>query len=96
MEQIPCSVDNQGRITIPAAWRKDHGVEAGDTVMVTMRNDHLQIQTRDQALTEAQQIVASYVKVKQAARSLVDQLVEERRREALAETEEASRHGEGH
>lgn len=89
MEQTPCSVDNQGRITIPAAWRKAHGVEAGSVVMVTTRNDHLEIQTRDQVLSEAQQIVAPYIKGK---RSLVEQLLEERRREAEQETEEASRH----
>ena len=89
MEQTPCSVDNQGRITIPAAWRKAHRVEAGSVVLVTMRGDHLEIQTRDQALSEAQQIVAPYIKGK---KPLVDQLLDERRREAKQETKKASRH----
>ena len=91
MELFPCSVDNQGRITIPAVWRKSHKVEPGSVVLVTVHDDRLEIQTPEQSLTEAQKMVAAYGR---PGRSAVEQLGEERRRAAQREAEEAARFAE--
>jgi len=93
MEQIPCAVDHQGRVTIPAAWRKTHGLKTGSTVIMTLHEDHLEIQTPDQSLSEAQQIVAAFGRPK---KSPVTQLLADRRRAARNEAKEAARHAKGH
>jgi len=74
---------------LPAEWRNANRVRAGSEVIVSIDNGRLHIQTRDQDLTEAQQIVAKYPRPKVSA---VRQLFAERRREARRELRDAARH----
>jgi bifunctional DNA-binding transcriptional regulator/antitoxin component of YhaV-PrlF toxin-antitoxin module len=91
MESITCTIDNQGRIALPTGWRRAHRVTAGTKVVVTFDAGSLSIQTRDQRLSEAQRLVAKYIR---PGTPVVDQLLADRRQEAQMEEAEASRRAE--
>ena len=75
-------VSENGRIVIPAAFRKAMGLKGGEVVTIRMDEDGLHIQSRAQAIKRAQAIVRKYVS---ADRSLSDELIAERRLEAKRE-----------
>ena len=82
MEQTATKVDRHGRIVIPAEYRRALGLREGDPVMVQLDDGELRVLTRAQAIRRAQAIVAKYVP---PGRSLVDELIAERRAEAARE-----------
>jgi bifunctional DNA-binding transcriptional regulator/antitoxin component of YhaV-PrlF toxin-antitoxin module len=90
MDLITCKVDNQGRITLPAEWRRAQKVEAGIEVVVTSDECGLFVQTKQQALHEAQTIIAKYPK---PAKPAVVQLLTARRQEAQREAHRPGHHG---
>lgn len=75
-------ISENGRIVIPAAYRKAMGLKGGEVVTIRMDEDGLHIQSQAQAIKRAQAIVRKYVS---ADRSLSDELVAERRLEAKRE-----------
>jgi AbrB family looped-hinge helix DNA binding protein len=91
MQQLTCKVDNQGRITLPSGWRREHNVKAGSDVTVLVTAEGLEVQTADQSLADARRLVGKYHRPKSA----VGLLASERRREAEIERKEAARHGKG-
>jgi AbrB family looped-hinge helix DNA binding protein len=86
MPQPTCKVDNQGRVTLPAGWRKEHKLRAGSDLVVTVSGPELRLQTRERSLDQAQQIVARHRRNK---RSAVERLLKERRQEAALEEKDA-------
>ena len=72
-----------GRLVIPAEFRKALGVEAGSTVILRLDSDGLRVLTTAQALARAQALLKQHVK--DDDRSLVDELIRERRAEAPSE-----------
>lgn len=82
MEQTATKVDRHGRVVIPAEYRRALGLREGDPVMVQLDDGELRVLTRAQAIRRAQEIVAKYVSPE---RSLVDELIAERRAEAARE-----------
>ena len=82
MQQRATKVDRHGRVVIPAEYRRALGLRAGDAVVVQLDDGALRILTRAQAIKRAQEIVARYVS---PDRSLVDELIAERRAEAARE-----------
>ena len=82
MQQTATKVDRHGRVVIPAEYRRALGLRAGDAVVVQLDDGALRILTRAQAIRRAQEIVAKYVS---PDRSLVDELIAERRAEAARE-----------
>jgi AbrB family looped-hinge helix DNA binding protein len=74
-------VNENGRVVIPAAFRKALGINVGDEVVLRIEDDELRITTLKRRLERAQRLVRKHVK---PGTSLVDQLISERR--------EASRH----
>ncbi len=82
MQQSATKVDRHGRVVIPAEYRRALGLRAGDAVVVQLDDGALRILTRAQAIRRAQEIVAKYVS---PGRSLVDELIAERRAEAARE-----------
>lgn len=92
MQSFTCKVDNQGRVTLPSEWRKAHRVRSGSEVLLTVAGEQLQVQTIEQTLDEAQQIVAAHSR---RSRSAVAQLRAERLREARREQKDAARHAKG-
>ena len=71
-----CKVDNQGRISIPSTWRRSQGIQPNSELVVTVEEDRLILQTREQRIREAQRMVSQF-----AAKgvSQVDGLLRERR-----------------
>ena len=75
-------IDQQGRIVIPAECRAAAGLKAGDELLIeTVVEGELRLRTPEQALKEAQRIVARY----SSGRDLVAELIAERREEAARE-----------
>jgi bifunctional DNA-binding transcriptional regulator/antitoxin component of YhaV-PrlF toxin-antitoxin module/DNA-binding CsgD family transcriptional regulator len=68
-----------GRIVIPAAYRKAMGVEPGDVLILRCEDGELRIAGRDATIRRIQETVHRYVS---ADVSLVDELIAERRAEA--------------
>ena len=82
MQQRATKVDRHGRVVIPAEYRRALGLREGDAVVIQLDDGALRILTRAQAIRRAQEIVAKYVS---PDRSLVDELIAERRAEAARE-----------
>jgi AbrB family looped-hinge helix DNA binding protein len=74
-------MNDQGRIVIPAAIRRDLGYEPGDELLLRVDNGALHIQRLVDAVTDVQAVVSRYA----GDRSLIDELIAERRQEAAEE-----------
>ena len=75
-------VNENGRVVIPAAFRRALGINAGDEGVLRMEDDELRITTLKRRLERAQRLVRKHVK---PGTSLVDELIAERREEAKNE-----------
>lgn len=75
-------VNQNGRVVIPAAFRKALGINAGDQLVLRIEDDELRIMTLKRRLERAQRLVRKYVK---PGVSLVDELIAERREAAKHE-----------
>jgi AbrB family looped-hinge helix DNA binding protein len=69
-------VNENGRVVIPASFRRDLGIKAGDTIVLRIQNDELRITTLQQRLAKAQEWMRKNVP---RGRSLSDELIAERR-----------------
>lgn len=74
-------INQNGRVVIPAPFRKALGLHAGDELLLRIEDDELRMTTLKRRLERAQRRIRSYVK---PGVSLGDELIAERR--------EASRH----
>jgi AbrB family looped-hinge helix DNA binding protein len=75
-------LNENGRVVIPAAFRKALGIKPGDEVILRLDDGELRISTLKSRLERARRQVRKYVK---AGVSLVDELIAERREEAKGE-----------
>ena len=75
-------VNENGRVVIPASFRKALGINAGDEVVLRLENDELRITTLKHRLERARRRIRQYVK---PGRSLADELIAERREAAKHE-----------
>ncbi len=75
-------VNENGRVVIPASYRKALGIKAGDQVILRMEDEELRITTMKRRIERAQRLVRKYVK---PGTSLVDELIAERREAAKRE-----------
>ena len=75
-------LNENGRVVIPASFRKALGIEAGDEVVLRLEDNELRITTLKQRLERARHRVKKYVK---RGQSLVDELLAERREAAKRE-----------
>jgi AbrB family looped-hinge helix DNA binding protein len=71
-----------GRVVLPAELRKAFGIEDGSEVIFSRTAHGIEIKTLDEAIKEAQEICARYIR---PGVSLVDELIRERREEAARE-----------
>jgi AbrB family looped-hinge helix DNA binding protein len=71
-----------GRIVIPAEYRRELGVDVGDEVILRLEEGEVHILTRSQAIRKAQALVRNHVP---GGRSLVKELLQERRKESNRE-----------
>jgi AbrB family looped-hinge helix DNA binding protein len=72
-------VNENGRVVIPASFRKALGINIGDEVVLRMEDDELRITTLKRRVERAQRLVRKHVK---RGTSLVDELIAERREAA--------------
>jgi AbrB family looped-hinge helix DNA binding protein len=75
-------VNENGRVVIPASFRKALGINIGDEVVLRMEDDELRITTLKRRVERAQRLVRKHVK---RDTSLVDELIDERREAARNE-----------
>ena len=77
-------VNENGRVVIPASFRKALGINPGDQVIFRLDDDELRVTTMKKRIERAQRLVRKYVK---PGVSLVDELIAERREAAKRERE---------
>ncbi len=75
-------INENGRVVIPAAFRRALGLQSGDKIVLRIENDELRITTLRQRLAKAQEIVRRHIP---ATESLVDELIADRREAARRE-----------
>lgn len=80
--EVRLKVNENGRVVIPVEFRRALGVDAGDEVILTWKDDEIRITTMQRRIERAQRHVRQYVK---PGVSLVDELIADRRREAARE-----------
>jgi AbrB family looped-hinge helix DNA binding protein len=77
------TVNEQGRVTIPAQIRRAAGIEAGVPLVVYVEDGRVVIETREQlAKRTRREVAAAWV----GEGSVVDELIAERRAEAARES----------
>lgn len=81
-QETRLKVNENGRVVIPAAFRKALGMNVGDEVIARIEDDELRISTIRSRIVRAQRLVRKYIK---PGRSLVDELIAERRRDTRNE-----------
>ena len=82
MELCTTTIDKHGRVVIPAAHRQALGLQGGDTVVLILEGNELQLISQKEGFRRAQEMVRKHVG---DDRSLVDELIAERRAEAARE-----------
>ncbi len=79
---VKTKVTEGGRIVIPAKLRQALGIEIGENVTLSVKDNVLQITTQKEALRRIQALVRQHVP---EGVSLVDELIKDRREEAANE-----------
>jgi AbrB family looped-hinge helix DNA binding protein len=82
VEETRTRVNENGRVVIPASFRKALGIEVGDEVVLRIEDDELRITTQQRRIQRAQRRARKYVK---GGTSLVSELLAERREAAQNE-----------
>ena len=75
-------INENGRMVIPASYRKALGINIGDEVVLRIEDDELRITTLKLRLEQARRRIRKYIK---PGRSLADELIAERREAAQRE-----------
>lgn len=82
MSEIRLRVNENGRVVLPAPFRRALGIRAGDQVLARLEGDEVRITTLRHRLERAQRHVRQFVK---PGVSLADELIAERREAARRE-----------
>ncbi len=82
MDNIKTKLGQGGRIVLPAEFREALGVKTGDELILSLKDDEVRVFTRRAAIKRAQGMLRRYIP---EGRSLVDELIQERRAEAAKE-----------
>jgi len=82
MKPARARVDGQGRILIPAEYRRALGMAEGTPVTLRIQEGVLQVITLAEAIRQIQETAAKY---NPDGRSMVQELLDERREEAARE-----------
>lgn len=81
-EETRTRVSQNGRVVIPASFRRALGINAGDEVVLRLQDDELRITTQQRRIERAQRRARQQVR---PGTSLVDELLDERREAAKRE-----------
>jgi len=82
MHEYRTTINENGRLSIPAAYRRALDIKPGEEVILRLEENELHISTIRQSLKRARKLVKQYVR---ADESLADHLINDRRKEALHE-----------
>lgn len=82
LPEAKLKVNENGRVVIPAPYRKALGISAGDVLVLRVEDDELRLTTMKRRIESAQRMIRKYVK---PGTSLVDELIADRRREGRDE-----------
>lgn len=82
MNAVRTRLSKGGRIVIPAEFRRAMGIGVGQEVVLRLEDGELRVSTLAGAIRRAQDLVRRHVPPE---RSLVDELLAERRREVAGE-----------
>jgi AbrB family looped-hinge helix DNA binding protein len=82
MAEVRLRVNENGRVVLPAAFRKALNIRSGDQVLARLEDDEVRITTLKHRIERAQRHVRNFVK---PGRSLADELIAERREAAKHE-----------
>ena len=82
MRAVTVKLDKNGRLVLPIQFRRALGFEPGDELILSLDQGELRIFTRGEAVKRAQELVRRYIP---SDRSLVDELIQERRAESARE-----------
>lgn len=82
MQEAKVKMGDNGRVVIPAPYRKALGIGPGDEIVLRLSDGELRLMSRATAIKRAQELVRRYIPEE---RSLVDDLSAERRAEAANE-----------
>jgi AbrB family looped-hinge helix DNA binding protein len=82
MTYVRLRVNENGRVVLPAAFRKALNIRPGDQLLARLGGDEVRITTLPHRLERAQRHVRQFVK---PGRSLADELIAERREAAQHE-----------
>jgi AbrB family looped-hinge helix DNA binding protein len=81
-EETRVRVSQNGRVVIPASFRRALGIKVGDEVLLRIGDDELRITTQQRRIQRAQRRARRYLK---PGISLVNELLAERREAAKGE-----------
>ena len=85
IEGIQASINQNGRIVIPAVVRRAMGLKLGDNVIMSLEDGVLRIESQ---LAKIRRIQADFKPLSNPESLASDELIAERREEARRETEE--------
>jgi AbrB family looped-hinge helix DNA binding protein len=85
---VSSKINQNGRIVIPAAIRREMGLKAGDSLLMELEDGVLRLETYRARIRRIQREIAQYCKPGPLAS---DELIAERREEARREEEEIER-----
>ena len=80
MREFKSKMGQSGRVVIPGEYRRRLGLRSGDEIIMHLDDEGLHLYTPAQAVARAQALVRRYVP---EGRSLSDELISERREEAV-------------
>jgi AbrB family looped-hinge helix DNA binding protein len=83
--EFRATINESGRVVIPKQLREVLGAEPGDSLIFSRDGDAVRIETQKQRALRAQELVRKYI---DPSRSLVDELIAERREEFRREMAE--------
>jgi AbrB family looped-hinge helix DNA binding protein len=83
MSSVRARIDKAGRVLIPSELRNELELRPGAAVVLETKGDELHVRPSSKAIREAQAIIGKYIPDRD--RSLVDELIAERRGEAARE-----------
>jgi bifunctional DNA-binding transcriptional regulator/antitoxin component of YhaV-PrlF toxin-antitoxin module len=84
MEHFTLHIDNQGRVMLPAWWRRKEGVAPSTELCVAVTEEGaLVVETREQGLRRARVLLRKYIP---EGVNLSDELIADRRAEAARES----------
>jgi bifunctional DNA-binding transcriptional regulator/antitoxin component of YhaV-PrlF toxin-antitoxin module len=79
MESRSTKIVDGGKLVIPVSFRRELGIQIGDTVVMEVVDGELRVRSRDAAISEIQKLVRGLVP---DGVSVVDELIADRRAEA--------------